>query len=546
MIGQLAQGFAEVPALFADAGDGVEKLGEIVVGQLDGVVEALAVLDRVADREEVAASRGASGTLGLAHQGGADIDAGFERDAHPPAERRELFRRDSREAKHAPILPDTTGPRYNSTNSAWFPSPVERERGDNVGRLTHVKTPWDAVMDENLPPPVTVVRPPYHRPARRSPLPVLVGLLAGLVLLAVLPYVAEQFEFAIVRGRERAQAEVARAELAALPEAANRYRLAAKAIEPSVVGIETVRRVGGTPVDDEWSAFFAPPPRIGIGQGSGVIVDATGYIATNFHVVNGAQRIAIRLSDGRTIRDVEVIGTDPASDIAILRIRTTGITAAPWGNSDQLEVGDQVLAVGNPYGLAQTVTAGIISAKDRRFQNTELVMQDFLQTDAAINPGNSGGPLVNLKGEVIGINTAIVGESYRGIGFAIPSRIAEDVYTKLKSGEKVSRGWLGVAMQDLSGDLAEQLKLGEARGVLVADVVRGSPAGKAGIQPGDVIVQWDGKSVTNPNDLRFLVAKTKVGSAVKVTIYRNGQKSELTVTVAERPPQEELGRRPRR
>jgi serine protease Do len=397
-------------------------------------------------------------------------------------------------------------------------------------------------MEEYPQLPVDPERPPYRvRPLRRGHLPVLIGLLAGLVFLAVLPYMAEQFEYGITRGRERARAEVAREELAGLPDAVNRFRLAAKAIEPSVVGIEVTRLVGGGGMDDEWASFFSPGPRVGTGQGSGVIVDKDGYVVTNFHVVNGAgvvngvAQITVRLSEGRAVRDVEVIGIDPASDLAVLRIRAPGLVAAPWGDSEQLEVGDQVLAVGSPYRLAQTVTSGIISAKDRRAIIQNLDLQDFLQTDAAINPGNSGGPLVNLRGEVIGINTAIVGEAYQGIGFAIPSKLAQDVYTRLKAGEKVPRGWLGVAMQDLNQRLAEQLKLQEAQGVLVADVVADSPAGKAGLEPGDVIVEWNGKRVGDANDLRFLVAGTRIGSAVKVVFHRNGQKREATVTVAERP-----------
>jgi serine protease Do len=391
-------------------------------------------------------------------------------------------------------------------------------------------------MEENISiQPDLPPRPYPPRPGSRSHLPVLIGLLAGLILLAVLPYMAEQFEYAITRGRERAAAEVAREELKALPDAVNRFRLAAKAVEPSVVGIEIIRPIGRGQMDDEWTGAFSPPTRFGMGQGSGVIVDPEGYIVTNFHVVNGAQKISVRLSDGRTIDNVEPIGADPASDLAVLRIRATGLVAVPWGDSDKLEVGDQVLAVGSPFRLAQTVTAGIISAKDRRGIIQNLDLQDFLQTDAAINPGNSGGPLVDLKGEIVGINTAIVGESYRGIGFAIPSRIAEDVYNRLKKGEQVPRGWLGVFMQDLNERLAEQLKLRETHGVLIADVGAGSPAEKAGLQPGDVVVEWNGKRVGDANDLRFLVAGTKVGSKVKVVIYRNGEKTDLTVTVGERP-----------
>lgn len=372
-----------------------------------------------------------------------------------------------------------------------------------------------------------------RRATRPSPLPILVGVLVGLVFLLIIPYVAEQVTFSITRGRERAQAEVARDELAALPDAVNRFRLAAKAIEPSVVGVEVIRLVGGQ--EDEWASLFWPRPRMGMGQGSGVIVDKDGYIVTNAHVVNGARQIDVRLSDGRTVRDVEAIGMDPASDLAVLRIRTSGLTAAAWGDSEQLEVGDPVLAVGNPYQLAQTVTAGIISAKNRRGIIPNLALQDFLQTDAAINPGNSGGPLVNMRGEVIGINTAIYGQAYQGIGFAIPSTLAQDVYGKLKAGEKVPRGWLGVEPANLDERLAEQLKLEEARGALVKGVASGSPAEKAGIEPGDVIVQWNGKPVNDANDLRFLAAGTRVGSSVKVVFFRDGRKQETTVSVTERP-----------
>jgi serine protease Do len=399
-------------------------------------------------------------------------------------------------------------------------------------------------MEDYPPVPVeAIVEPSRERRSRRSHLPILIGLLAGLVFLAVLPYMAEQVEYAVTRGRERAQAEVAREQLAALPDAVNRFRLAAKAVEPSVVGIEVPRLVGGPTLDDEWSSFFSPGPRPGIGQGSGVIVDKGGYIVTNFHVVNGVSvvrgvpQITVRLSDGRAVNEVEVVGTDPASDLAVLRVRASGLIAAAWGDSDKLEVGDQVLAVGSPYRLAQTVTAGIISAKDRRGIIRDLDLQDFLQTDAAINPGNSGGPLVDLRGEVIGINTAIVGETYRGIGFAIPSRIAQDVYNRLKSGETVPRGWLGVAPQDLTDRLAEQFKFKEAQGVLVADVVAGSPADKAGLQPGDVIVLWNGKKVSDARDFRFLVAGSRAGSVAKVVFFRGGEKRETSVTVGERPPQ---------
>jgi serine protease Do len=365
--------------------------------------------------------------------------------------------------------------------------------------------------------------------------------LGALILLLLLPSLAEQMQYAITRGRERAQAEVAREELANLPEGVSRLTLAAKAIAPSVVGVNTSRLLRRRQRGDEWS-FFGRPFGVMEGQGSGVIVDKQGYIITNAHVVEGvaegAAKLAVTLSDGSTVRNVEVVGADPASDIAVLKIEGSDkLVAAPWGDSDKLEVGEQVLAVGSPYALSRTVTAGIISAKERRgLPLPQIAYQDFLQTDAAVNPGNSGGPLVNLKGEVVGINTAIFGDKYQGISFAISSRIAQDVYGRLRAGEKVTRGWLGVRMQRLTDDLAERMGLPEARGALVADVLPDSPAQEAGIEQGDVIVQWDGKPVHDGDDLRFLAAGSKVGSEIKVLLYRNGQKVEVRVKVAERPP----------
>jgi serine protease Do len=362
-------------------------------------------------------------------------------------------------------------------------------------------------------------------------------LLGGLLFLAFLPYLAEQIEYAITRGRERARADVAREELAGLPDAVNRFSLAAKAVEPCVVGVR-IRRATARPVNDEWWSF-GPPGNAMEGLGSGVIVDPDGYIITNFHVINGANEINVTLSDGRTYRDCDVqrVGEDPGSDIAVLKVNASGLTAAPWGDSDRLDVGDQVLAMGSPYGLAQTVTAGIVSAKERRgLPVPNIFYQDFLQTDAAVNPGNSGGPLVSLKGQVVGINTAIYGERYQGISFAIPSRIAQDVYNRLRQGEKIARGWLGVKMQPLTDDLARNLDLGDTRGALVNDVVPESPAATAGVTPYDVIVQWNDRAISNENDLRYLVASASVGEQVRMEVVRSGKRTKLAVTVGQRPP----------
>ncbi|MDY0168929.1 MAG: trypsin-like peptidase domain-containing protein [Thermoguttaceae bacterium] len=388
---------------------------------------------------------------------------------------------------------------------------------------------------------------PPHRPAplgSAAPqpagrLPWLLFLLLLAIAVLVLPYITEQVQFAITRGRARAEAEVARVQLAEFPEHVSRYRIVAKAIEPSVVGIETSRSIGPAR-EDELSRLFGErfPRYQAEGKGSGVIVDEQGYIITNFHVIDKASEVTVKLSDGRAVRNVKVVGVDPLSDIAVLKVQTHGLVAAPWGDSERLEVGDPVLAVGSPFGLAQTVTAGIVSAKGRRGVVQDINYEDFLQTDAAVNPGNSGGPLVNLKGEVVGINTAIYGPAYLGISFAIPSQIARDVYQKLRDTGTVARGWLGVALQSLDDDLAERFALTDTSGALVTAILPDSPAAEAGIRMGDVIVAWNGAPVADPAVLSFAVAGTRIGSKATVALIRDGKRVELTLTVAERPPQE--------
>ncbi len=381
-------------------------------------------------------------------------------------------------------------------------------------------------------PTLPLSEPPEPAPRRMSGMFWLLLVLLGLL---VLPYLAEQVQFAITRGRQRAGAEVARERLDQLPDGVGVYRLVAKSIAPCVVGVETENLLGGGRQRDEYSHLFRQPHIRARGEGSGVIVDKAGYIITNFHVLNRATKVTVSLSDGREIHDVKIIGADPLSDVAVLKIEAEGLTAAPWGNSDQLEVGDPVLAVGNPFGLDRTVTAGIVSAKGRRRVVDNLDYQDFLQTDAAVNPGNSGGPLVNMKGQVVGINTAIVGRAYQGISFAIPSRLARDVYERLKTTGKVARGWLGVAMQELDEPLARRLGLDKPRGALVSGVVSDSPAARAGIEPGDVVVKLNGKEIDDPTDLSLAVARTKIGSEATVTLLRDGKQLEIKLTVAERP-----------
>lgn len=376
----------------------------------------------------------------------------------------------------------------------------------------------------------------------------LLWILLMLSILFVTPYVAERVQYALTYGRLRAQVDVATeeldhlaktTELVSLADTSKVFRMVAQRIEPSVVHIDAAQRAGGRDmrVSDElpWFGPRGDSQRV-TGQGSGVIVDARGYIITNFHVIQNSTGLSVKLADGRTIDKISIVGADPLTDLAVLKIDAKGLIPATWGDSEALETGDWVLAVGNPYGLDGSVTSGIVSAKQRRRLAQENVYQDFLQTDAAVNPGNSGGPLVNVKGEMVGITTAIVGRSFQGISFAIPSEIARDVYERLVKDGSVSRGWLGVAPAEVTPELAKELGLKDARGAQIKTILRGSPAQQAGIEQGDVIVQWDGKPIADPTELVFAIGRTKIGSTVKVRIWRNGAEMELQVTVAERPP----------
>jgi serine protease Do len=366
-------------------------------------------------------------------------------------------------------------------------------------------------------------------------LPWLFGLLAMLLAFLLLPAWVERIEYSITRGRERAEVDIARGQLPspALAEISRQFAVVAKAIAPSVVHIDTEQVVSGLSGDD-WSGLLAAPRQFRAqGQGSGVIVDETGFILTNYHMVENAQQIQVKLSDNAT-RSAQVVGLDPATDLAVIKISPGGLIAAQWGDSDALEVGALVWAVGNPFGLDRSVTFGIISAKSRQHVS-ESPYQDFLQTDAAVNPGNSGGPLVDGSGKIVGINTAIVGRAYQGVSFAIPSGLAQQVYQRLKSSGRVERGWLGVKLDDLTPTLAEKLRLKDLAGALVERVLTGGPADKAGIEPGDVIIEWDGRPVTDATELTLLIAKTKVGSKVSAVLIREGATMRREVLVEERP-----------
>jgi serine protease Do len=279
--------------------------------------------------------------------------------------------------------------------------------------------------------------------------------------------------------------------------------------------------------------------------GSGVIIDAAGHIVTNNHVVENASQITVTLSDKREFPG-KVIGTDPKSDLAVIKIEATNLPMPlKWADYEKLQVGDVVLAVGSPFGLSSTVTLGIISALGRG--NVGIAdYEDFIQTDAAINPGNSGGALVNMDGELIGINTAIFSRTggSEGIGFAIPSTIAVDIVDSLARSGKVVRGWMGVAIQEITPALAKSFKIPENRkGVLISDVNENGPSFAAGIKRGDVVVAFNGKEVQSVSQLRNLVARTLVGRDAEIKILRDGKEQVLNVKVAERPSDEMLARR---
>jgi len=339
--------------------------------------------------------------------------------------------------------------------------------------------------------------------------------------------------------------------IAGLVGASNAIADAAAAALPAVVNISTsrVRKVGVNGLggsfesDPLFKYFFGEPRRGQQGQrsqslGSGVIVSDQGLVLTNNHVVQHADEIDVTLADGREF-SAEIIGTDPATDLAVIQLKGKdlgSLSYLPLGDADALRLGEIVLAVGNPFGLSGSVTMGIVSGKGRA--NVGIVdYEDFIQTDAAINPGNSGGALLNLDGELVGINTAIASRSggSQGVGFAIPSTLAGKIMARLVDAGTVQRSWLGVYIQRLSPEMAPAFAADGVKGVLVAEVRPGSPARKGGLQRGDVIVSFDGKAIEKPSDLRNIVALTAVGKIVKLSAFRDGKRKNFKVTLTSLP-----------
>src|SRR5437870_11305943 len=326
------------------------------------------------------------------------------------------------------------------------------------------------------------------------------------------------------------------------------FTTVANAVTPAVVNITShvTRMRDRGPRDPMGECFRSPfgipfgpegpmPPREphGGGMGSGVIVSPDEHIITNNHVVDGANELTVTLPDKREFKG-KIVGTDPKTDLAVIKIDASNLPYVRWGDSSKLQVGEYVLAVGNPYGLNSTVTLGIVSALGRGHMGITQY-EDFIQTDAAINPGNSGGALINTAGELVGINTAIISQTggYQGVGFAVPASMAKPVFESIVKTGKVVRGYLGVAIQDLTQDLAKSFGLKQAKGALVSSVAEDSPAQRAGLKQGDVIVAYQGKPVEDPAALQREVTHTPVNTKATLKIIRDGRAQEVTVTIGE-------------
>jgi serine protease Do len=384
---------------------------------------------------------------------------------------------------------------------------------------------------------------------RASALAILIAVVGGLFVVATLVDV-------------RVKVEVGRSDLASaspfwteqpgeaeLPPALGIWVQLAKSLKPAVVNVSTAQG-REAPGDDFFRRFFGgpregPTERERMSLGSGFIVSADGHVVTNFHVVQNAAAILVRLADQSEHR-AKLVGSDPRTDIALLKIEAKNLRTIPFGDSNKLEVGEPVMAIGNPFGLDQTVTTGIVSAKERFIGAGPY--DDFIQIDASINPGNSGGPLIDARGALVGINTAIFsqGGGWNGIGFAIPVNLAKDVLAQLRERGTVTRGYLGVAVVPVTPDAARERGVTPGQGALVADVVSGSPASKAGIRPGDIITAFQGNGVQDPHDLTRRVAGTPPGTEVKLDVAGERARRAVVAKLDRLPDQPPPVRSPQR
>ena len=429
------------------------------------------------------------------------------------------------------------------------------ERAELIERLEHPRTnsSGGAGYDREPPaPPLAASRP--RSDSFLTPLIWLLGMASLLVLGRLLiPPLVEEVQVALVRGRQRAEHDGATTLLKGEPlkELSRAFQNVSRKVYPSVVHIDVA--TGGRRSSNRGPVYGSYGPEL-TGQGTGVIMDERGYVVTNYHVVRGASLLDVTLADGRNVRG-HLLGTDPATDLAVIKIEASKLIPAQWGDSTQLEPGSPVWAMGSPYGLDNSVTFGIVSAKGRAGQAGDVRM-DFIQTDAAVNPGNSGGPLVDETGRVVGINTAILGRSWQGISFSIPAEVAKNVYARLITGggkpdmgeetlrvpmgaiAPAARGWLGVTLDEVESSVAEQLKL-PAGGTVIREIYTNadgeSPATDAGLKSGDIVVRWGTTRIDSSAALSIAVAATPPGERVKVTIYRDGNPLSVTVRTGLRP-----------
>jgi serine protease Do len=379
--------------------------------------------------------------------------------------------------------------------------------------------------------------------------------MAAMLLGAVVTTQIHRPETALARGLEPALLGAPTVPRPSGPVTLDTFRDVARLQTPGVVNVNTTKKVATRQRnqdpfrdffgDDLMDRFFGGPqggPDVQSQRslGSGFVVDKDGYILTNRHVVDGADKISITLADGKRF-DAKLVGKDARTDVALLKIEPKGnLTVLNLGNSDHTEVGEWVMAVGNPFGLSgNSVTVGVVSFKGRPLPlNTQANPVEMIQTDASINPGNSGGPLLNTKGEVIGINTLIITQGLpqsAGVGFAVPINVAKEILPQLRDKGRVVRGWLGVVIQPVSEDMAKSLRMDQAKGAIIADVTRDSPAEKAGLKPGDVVVSADGRAVEDSSSLSRYIASKAPGSTVRLQVLRNGTQSTMSLTLGTFP-----------
>jgi serine protease Do len=365
------------------------------------------------------------------------------------------------------------------------------------------------------------------------------GVRIAVFVLAVAAASGVGFE---LRGFASAEPAQAQTQLPSPQDLSRTFISVAKQIKPAVVNIDVVEKTkrSSIQIPDNFPQIpgFPQQPRRQKGTGSGVIISADGFILTNNHVAGNADQITVKLADGRELK-ARVVGKDTETDLAVIKIDAQNLPFAKLGDSDKLEQGEWVIALGSPFGLQQTMTAGIVSATGRDLGAAAGQFTNFIQTDASINPGNSGGPLVNMQGEVVGINSLIFSETgtSSGIGFSIPSNLATKVYAQLVKSGKVTRGYLGVLLRPVSPALAKTVGYTGTDGALVDDLAKDdSPAARAGLRSGDVIVEFDGKRVTSPKQLTEMVADTPVGKATELKYVRDGRVDLATIKLSERPP----------